>query len=76
MERMIQLVAALPRSSKNREVLTGKLIDQLWESLQHPPLSYVGPKFQYRQPDGSYNVCSPHLIGSAMPSHATPSLVG
>ena len=76
MERMIQLVAALPRSSKNREVLTGKLIDQLWESLQHPPLSYVGPQFQYRQPDGSYNVCSPHPMGHAMPCHAIPWLDG
>lgn len=56
MERTIQLVARLPRDSKARVVLTDKLIQELWDSLDHPPLNYVGEKFQYRMADGSYNV--------------------
>ncbi|KAF8540122.1 heme peroxidase, partial [Trichophaea hybrida] len=68
MEKMIQLVSAMPRSSKNRTIVTGKLIDQLWGSLQHPPLQYVGDKFQYRQADGSYNnIMSPDLGKAGMP---------
>ncbi len=31
-------------------------IDELWNSLQHPPMSYLGDKFAYRQADGSNNV--------------------
>lgn len=31
-------------------------IDELWNSLQHPPMSYLGDKFTYRQADGSNNV--------------------
>ena len=59
MERLIGLVASLPQNSANRKKLTSTIIDTLWDSLQHPPLSYVGDKFQYRQADGSYNVCYP-----------------
>lgn len=56
MERLIGLVSRLPEKSFARKKLTASLIDQLWDSLQHPPLSYVGEQYQYRQPDGSYNV--------------------
>ena len=56
MEKMIAIATSLPRTSKARTKLTGIIIDTLWKSLQHPPLSYMGNKFQYRTPDGSYNV--------------------
>ena len=56
MERLITIAAALPESSKTRTKLTNVMIDGLWDSLQHPPLSYMGDKYQYRQADGSYNV--------------------
>ncbi len=39
MERIIQLVAGLPEGSKTRNDLTNSFIDELWNSLQHPPLS-------------------------------------
>ncbi|KAJ5758694.1 hypothetical protein N7520_005850 [Penicillium odoratum] len=55
MEKMIAIATSLPRTSKARGKLTGIIIDTLWKSLQHPPLSYMGNKFQYRTPDGSYN---------------------
>ena len=39
MERVIQLVSGLPAHSKARVDLTDSFIDELWNSLQHPPLS-------------------------------------
>lgn len=39
MERIIQLVAGLPSNSKNRTELTNAFLDELWDSLAHPPLS-------------------------------------
>lgn len=60
MEKLIAITASLPPTSTNRAKLTDTIIDGLWDSLQHPPLSYLGDKFQYRTPDGSYNVsCGP-----------------
>ncbi|KAL7269861.1 hypothetical protein RUND412_007453 [Rhizina undulata] len=55
MERAIQLTARLPTTSKLRVALTTHQVDQLWDSLQHPPLSYLGNAYQFRQADGSYN---------------------
>ncbi|KAG9251079.1 heme peroxidase [Emericellopsis atlantica] len=52
MERTIQLVAGLPDHSRTQEVLTNSFIDKLWNSLDHPPLLYVGPDSKYRRPDG------------------------
>ncbi|KAM0265577.1 hypothetical protein ACHAQJ_000009 [Trichoderma viride] len=55
MEKTIQLVAALPSGSKRQEVLTNIFIDELWNSLDHPPLLYMGDQFRFRQADGSNN---------------------
>ncbi|KAL7924797.1 heme peroxidase [Trichoderma austrokoningii] len=55
MEKTIQLVAALPNGSKRQEVLTNMFIDELWYSLDHPPLLYMGDQFRFRQADGSNN---------------------
>lgn len=65
MERTIQLVATMPNRSTRQEVLTNVLIEQLWSSLDHPPLLYMGDEFRYRQPDGSNNVrpCHARLLG-------------
>jgi hypothetical protein len=56
MEKMIAITASLPPNSKSRKRLTQTIIHSLWDSLEHPPLSYMGEKFEYRTPDGSYNV--------------------
>lgn len=56
MERVIQLVSNLPSDSGNRVVLTNNFLNELWYSLDHPPMLYVGERFQYRMPDGSHNV--------------------
>ncbi|PWW77608.1 heme peroxidase [Tuber magnatum] len=55
MERVIQLTSRLPPRSKVRVALTTTQVGQLWDSLQHPPLSYLGDEFNYRQADGGYN---------------------
>lgn len=39
MERIIQMVADLPGSSKKRTELTNVFLDELWNSIPHPPLS-------------------------------------
>ncbi|RPA72611.1 putative fatty acid oxygenase PpoA [Ascobolus immersus RN42] len=68
MERAIQLSARLPALSKNRLKLTAQQVDQLWDSLQHPPLSYLGSEFNYRKPDGSCNnILYPHLGKAGTP---------
>ncbi|KAF1969427.1 prostaglandin G/H synthase 2/cyclooxygenase 2, pgh2/cox2 [Bimuria novae-zelandiae CBS 107.79] len=68
MERLISIAAALPETSKTRSKLTDTMIDGLWDSLQHPPLSYMGDKFQYRTADGSYNnVLNPDLGKAGTP---------
>lgn len=56
MERTIQLVARLSDHSTVQEVLTNNFIDQLWNSLDHPAMLYMGDEFRFRQPDGSNNV--------------------
>ncbi|MCJ1251085.1 hypothetical protein MMC30_008316 [Trapelia coarctata] len=70
MERVIQLVAGLPPRSNTRIDLTNSFIDELWNSLPHPPLSYLGDKFQYRQADGSYNNVLCPQLGAANTAYA------
>lgn len=56
MERLIKLAASLPDGSGGQTKLTANLIKELWDSLQHPPLSYLGDDHVYRTADGSNNV--------------------
>ncbi|KAF2141807.1 uncharacterized protein K452DRAFT_287766 [Aplosporella prunicola CBS 121167] len=70
MERVIQLVAGLPHASQARKELTNAFVDELWENLQHPPLSYLGDQFVYRQADGSFNNISAPHIGAANTPYA------
>ena len=39
MEKVIQLVSGLPANSKSRIDLTSSFVDELFNSLQHPPLT-------------------------------------
>ncbi|KAJ5577571.1 uncharacterized protein N7459_006535 [Penicillium hispanicum] len=65
MERIIQLVADLPGHSKNRVELTNQFLDELWNSLPHPPLSYMGDEYKYRSADGSNNNPTLPWLGAA-----------
>lgn len=64
MEAIMQLVSALPETSKNRVELTSQFLDELWNSLQHPPMSYMG-EFKYRSADGSRNSYTFPELGKA-----------
>ncbi|KAF3481341.1 fatty acid oxygenase [Arthroderma uncinatum] len=55
MERVIQLASSLPSTSRNGMALTGDLLAQLWNDLQHPPISQLGSEYMYRTADGSNN---------------------
>lgn len=61
MERVIALVADLPHQSKLREELTNNFLNELWNTLDHPPLLYVGDQYRFRMADGSFNVCLARL---------------
>lgn len=55
MERIISMVAGLPTNSRTRVKLTNNFLDELWYSLDHPVLNFIGEKYMYRSADGSYN---------------------
>lgn len=65
MEALIRTAAKLPDGSKTREKLTGQFLTQLWEDLEHPPLSYLGAQYQYRSADGSFNSLKHPQLGAA-----------
>lgn len=70
MEEIMQLVAALPDKSSNRVQLTGMFLDELWNTLQHPPMSYLGDKYLYRSADGSNNSYIFPMLGAANTPYA------
>ncbi|KAI1312714.1 heme peroxidase [Xylaria venustula] len=51
-ELLIGILTSLPSTSIARTHLTNKLIDTLWDNLQHPPLSYVGGDVKYEVVSG------------------------
>ncbi|KAI0155372.1 linoleate diol synthase [Hypoxylon sp. FL1284] len=65
MERVIQLVAGLPSHSRLREELTNTFLNELWTTLDHPPLLYMGEKHEYRMADGSWNNPMNPQLGAA-----------
>ncbi|KAI1259137.1 heme peroxidase [Xylariaceae sp. FL1019] len=57
-ELLIGILTSLPSTSAARTQLTNKLIDTLWNNLQHPPLSYVGGDVKYEVVDSSSSTVS------------------
>ncbi|KAI9456900.1 linoleate diol synthase [Russula earlei] len=47
-----------------------KLIELLYDDLSHPPATYIGPKYNHRMPDGSYNNLSDPNMGKARQPYA------
>ncbi|KAI1372552.1 linoleate diol synthase [Hypoxylon crocopeplum] len=70
MERVIQLVAELPSNSRLREELTNVFLNELWYTLDHPPLLYMGEKHEYRMADGSWNNPMKPQLGAAGSAYA------
>ncbi|KAJ4356159.1 uncharacterized protein N0V89_004189 [Didymosphaeria variabile] len=78
MEALIKTAADLPDGSTMRDKLTGAFLTQLWNDLEHPPLSYLGSQYQYRSADGSFNsLVHPQLGAANMPYARTvkPSMM-
>ncbi|KIW24947.1 uncharacterized protein PV07_10625 [Cladophialophora immunda] len=68
MERIVQLVADLPISSRTSATLTNAFLNQLWTDLKHPPQSYLGADYVYRKADGTNNnILWPHLGAAKQP---------
>ncbi|KAI0108091.1 heme peroxidase [Daldinia grandis] len=65
MERVIQLVSELPHGSRLRKELTNTFLNELWYTLDHPPLLYIGEKHEYRMADGSWNNPMNPQLGAA-----------
>ncbi|KAJ1708427.1 fatty acid oxygenase PpoC [Aspergillus flavus] len=70
MEKIIQIASSLPDNSENRTKATNLFLNQLWDSLPHPPLSYVGPEYSYRSADGSNNNPTLPWLGAANTPYA------
>ena len=51
-----QLLGSLPENSANRARFIQGQVIQKYNRMLHPPLTYLGDAFQYRQIDGKFNV--------------------
>jgi hypothetical protein len=56
MEKIIAGVASLPTTSTIEQKLTSTLTSSLWQTLYHPPVTYLGTQSVFRTADGSNNV--------------------
>ncbi|KAL8322459.1 hypothetical protein RB597_008274 [Gaeumannomyces tritici] len=70
LERLIQLLAKLPPASREGKKLTDGLINDLWDSLDHPPVTSLGNGFSFREPDGSNNNIHLPSLGAANTPYA------
>jgi hypothetical protein len=68
----LKLVIALERGGSLQTKVVGSIVQSGWNSVPHPPLSYLGDDVQYRTADGSNNVCCPVnclILECCVPSH-------
>ena len=65
---MMDVVGALPYNSPLRNKAQATTVGMLFNSLEHPPKSYLGEKHQYRTADGSHhNFMLPDFGKAGMP---------
>lgn len=62
-----QLVGSLPENSANRAAFVQSQVIAKYNRMLHPPLTYLGDAFQYRQSDGKFNVSHVFGIGNIAP---------
>ncbi|KAE9992939.1 hypothetical protein EG327_007247 [Venturia inaequalis] len=65
MEHLIQTASSLPDDSALQKKVTDGFLTQLYNDLQHPPISYLGRDYQYRTANGSFNSLVNPNIGKA-----------
>ena len=70
MERLLKVASHLPPNSKNVGVLSNKIVQQLYDDLQHPPVAQLGNEHRYRTADGSFNNIMAPQVGAANSHYA------
>ncbi|KAK1671336.1 linoleate diol synthase [Colletotrichum godetiae] len=70
LENLIQLFAKLPRGTVKGKKLEYGLINQLWNGIDHPPMTTLDENFKYRAADGSDNNIHSPLMGAANTAYA------
>ncbi|KAK2740829.1 fatty acid oxygenase [Colletotrichum kahawae] len=65
LEHLIQLFAKLPQNSVKGKRLENGLINQLWNGIDHPPMTTLGEDHKYRAADGSGNAIHDPKMGAA-----------
>ncbi|TDZ48293.1 Linoleate diol synthase [Colletotrichum trifolii] len=75
LERLIQLFAKLPENTDKGKKLENGLIHQLWNGIDHPPMTTLGDEHKYRSADGSGNsIHSPNMGKAGTPyARSTPA---
>ena len=67
-EALLSAMSMAPPGSKLKKILSDRAVGTLYNVLPHPPDTYLGPKFTYRQADGGMNnVHEPDLGRSGTP---------
>jgi hypothetical protein len=62
LENTIKWVSSYPKDSPTAGLITTAMLKNLWDNLNHPPLSYMGDSWRYRMADGSHNnILNPQL---------------
>ena len=57
-QELMDMAGALPFNSPFRNKVQATTVSTLFNSLEHPPKSYLGEQHQYRTADGSHHVSS------------------
>ncbi|KAH6665675.1 putative fatty acid oxygenase PpoA [Halenospora varia] len=70
LENLVQTLSKLSINSKVSHQLTAGFVNNLWNSLPHPPLTMLGEKYKYREADGSYNNIRCPQLGAANTPYA------
>lgn len=70
MEGLLKVASDLPPNSKNVNVLSNAIVQQLYDNLQHPPVAQLGNEHRYRAADGSFNNIMAPQVGAANTHYA------
>ena len=70
MERLIKFASELSLTSKEGGKLSDMFVQQLYDSLQHPPTATLSKEHRYRAADGSFNNPMAPMIGAANTPYA------
>ncbi|EFQ34869.1 linoleate diol synthase [Colletotrichum graminicola M1.001] len=76
LERLIELFAKLPSGTVKGKKLEYGLINQLWNGIDHPPMTTLADEYKYRAADGSNNNIHSPKMGAAGTAYArsTPAI--